>query len=143
MDMQGKIHLDMCFQNCYLLNGVEMKLRFIRSKSTFCLQREGNFKISWKDVSLYCRKVRPSDAVRMGLIKALQPGSAKYPLRRVEVKSFTIPQGNLTAIKENLFLGQLPEKVVIGFVNNDAYNGVIGKKPFNFKHNNISFIASY
>ena len=143
MDMLGKIHLDMCFQNRYLLNGVEMKLRFIRSKSTFCLQGEGNFKVSLKDVSLYCRKVRPSDAVRMGHIKALQLGSAKYPLRRVEVKSFTIPQGNLTAIKENLFLGQLPKRVVIGFVDNDAYNGVIGKNPFNFKHNNINFIALY
>ena len=92
MDMLGKIHLDMCFQNRFLLNGVEMKLRFIRSKSTFCLQGEGNFKVFLKDVSLYCRKVRPSDAVRMGHIKALQLGLAKYPLRRVEVKSFTIPQ---------------------------------------------------
>ena len=32
---------------------------------------------------------------------------------------------------------------MIGFVDNDAYNGVIGKKPFNFKHNNINFIALY
>ena len=52
MDMLGKIHLDMCFQNRYLLNGVEMKLRFIRFKSTFCLQGVGNFKVSLKDVSL-------------------------------------------------------------------------------------------
>ena len=143
MDMFGKIYLDMCFQNRYLLNGVEMKLRFIRYKSTFCLQGVGNFKVSLKDVSLYSRKVRPSDAVRKGHIKALQLGSAKYPLRRVEVKSFTIPQANLTAIKENLFWGQLPNRVVIGFVDNDAYNEMIGKNPFNFKHNNINFIALY
>ena len=71
-----------------------------------------------------------------------QLGSAKYPFRRVEVKFFFIPQGNLTAIKENLFLEQLPKRVVIGFVDNDAYNGVIGKNPFNFKHN-INFIALY
>ena len=32
---------------------------------------------------------------------------------------------------------------MIGFVDNDAYNGVIGKNPFNFKHNNINFIALY
>ena len=38
---------------------------------------------------------------------------------------------------------QLPKRVVIGFVDNDAYNGVIGKNPFNFKHNNINFIALY
>ena len=79
----------------------------------------------------------------MRYIKALQLGSAKHPLRRVEVKFSTILQGNLTAIKENLFWGQLPKRAVIGFVDNDAYNGVIGKNPFNFKHHNINFIALY
>ena len=118
-----------------------MKLQFIRSKSTFCLQGVGNFKVSLKDVSLYCRKERPSDAVRMGHIKALQLGSAKYPFRKGEVKSLTISQGNLGAIKENLFLGQLSKRVVIVFVNNDAYNEVIGKISFNLKHNNINFTA--
>ena len=31
MDMMGRLHLDLLFQNCYLLNGVKVRLRLIRS----------------------------------------------------------------------------------------------------------------
>jgi len=47
----------------------------------------------------------------------------KVPLRRVEVKSFTLPRGNLSWTKESVFLGQLPKRLIVGFVDNDAYNG--------------------
>ena len=96
-----------------------------------------------KDVALFCRKVKPNPAVQLAHTKALLHGTAKYPLRRVEVKTFTIPRGNRLVIKENLFLGQLPTRLVFGVVDNDAYNGVIAKSPFNFQHNHINFVAIY
>ena len=37
IDMLGKLHLDLFFENRYLLNGVEVRLRTIRSKDLFCL----------------------------------------------------------------------------------------------------------
>lgn len=142
-DMMGKLHLDLSFQNRYLLNGVEMKIRLVRSKDDFCLIGQGTNKVVLKEVALYCRKVRPSAAVRLAHTKALQIGMCKYPIRRVEVKSFTIPQGNLTASKENLFLGQLPKRVIVCAVDNAAYNGTIATNPFNFKNYDINFIALY
>ena len=33
--------------------------------------------------------------------------------------------------------------MVVGVVDNDAYNGVITKSPFNFKHNHINFMTIY
>ena len=35
IDMMGKLHIDLAFQNRYLLNGVEVRLRLIRSKDLF------------------------------------------------------------------------------------------------------------
>ena len=35
--MMGRLHVDLSFQNRYLLNGVEIRLRLIRSKDIFCL----------------------------------------------------------------------------------------------------------
>ena len=32
---------------------------------------------------------------------------------------------------------------MFGVVDNDAYNGVIAKSPFNFQHNHINFVAIY
>ena len=37
IDMMGKLHLDLFFQNRYLLNGVEVRLRLIRSNDLFLL----------------------------------------------------------------------------------------------------------
>ena len=42
MDMMGKLHLDLFFQNRYLLNGVEVRLRLIRSNDLFCLHGNAN-----------------------------------------------------------------------------------------------------
>ena len=96
-----------------------------------------------KDVALFCRKVKPNPAVQLAYTKALLHGTAQYPLRRVEVKTFTIPRGSRSVIKENLFWGQLPTRLVFGVVDNDAYNGVIAKSPFSFQHNHINFVAIY
>jgi len=90
VDLMGKLHLDVCFQQRHLISGVDVKLRLIRAKDTFCQVSDGQYKVKLKDVAVSCRKVRPSDAVRLAHIKALQKSTATYPLRRVEVKSFTL-----------------------------------------------------
>ena len=130
MDMMGKLHLDLFFQNRYLLNGVEVRLQLIRSNDLFCLHGNANQadnKVSLKEVTLFVRKVKPNPAVQLAYVKALQHGTAKYRYCkiRVEVKSFTVPTGNRSITKENLFLGQLPTRMVVGVVDDDAYNGVI------------------
>ena len=92
---------------------------------------------------LFVQKIKPNSSIHLAHTKALQLVTAKYPLRRVEVKSFTIQMGNRSITKENLFLGQLPTRIVVGVVDNNACDRAIQKTPFNFKHNNINFITIY
>ena len=51
-------------------------------------------KVSLKEVVLFVHIVNPNASVQLAYTKALQLATAKYPLRRVEVKSFTVPKGN-------------------------------------------------
>ena len=78
IDMLGKLHLDLFFQNQYLLNSVEVRLRLIRSNDLFCLH--GNANQADNKVTLFVRKVKPNPAVQLAHVKALQYGTAKYPL---------------------------------------------------------------
>ena len=118
--------MDLSFQNRYLLNGVEIRLRLIRSKDIFCLHgNAAGCKVSLKEVVLLVHKVEPNSSIQLAHTKALQLATAKYSLRRVEVKSFTVPMGNRSIAKKNLFLDQLPTQIVVGVVDNDAYNGAI------------------
>ena len=76
-----------------------------------------NYKIIIKDLALFVRNVELSPAVRMGHVKALEKTSCRYPIRRVEVKVDTVPRGNMNYVQDNMFLGQLPKRLVIGCVD--------------------------
>ena len=73
--------------------------------------------------SLFVRKVKVMPSVFLAHAKALERGTAKYPIHRVVCKSFTIPQNYLDVNHEKLFSGQLPTRLVIGLVDNKAFNG--------------------
>jgi hypothetical protein len=100
-----------------------------------------NYKIIIKDLTLFVRNVQLSPVVRMGHVKALEKTSCKYPIRRVEVKVDTVPRGNMNYVQDNMCLGQLPKRLVIGCVDSDTLNGTITKIPFDFKHYKINWVA--
>ena len=64
--------------------------------------------------------------------------NAKFPIRRVEVKTFTISSGTRSKIEDHLLTGQLPKRVFIGLVTNEAFNGTLETNPFFFQHFNLS-----
>ena len=137
--MIGRPHLDLCFQDRLMLNGVDIKMRLVRSKDAFSLMGEGKVKI--EDVALFVRKVKVDPSVQLDHIRGLEKMSAKYPLCRVETKVFSVPKHNMMANQENLFLGQLPNRMVIGMVENTAFNGDKDKNPYNFKHFDVNYLA--
>ena len=92
---------------------------------------------------LFALKAVLSPTVQMAHIKALAKGTAKYPLRRVDYKVYSIPQGAMSHTHENLFLGTLPKRLILWCIDNDAYNGNYAKNPFNAKNNAINFLAVY
>jgi len=89
------------------------------------------------------RKVMLSPSVFLAHAKALEFGSVKFLIRRPVCKTFTIPASNLDATEENQFNGQLPTRIVIGCVGNEAFNGAYKKNSFNVKHMNLSQLKVY
>ena len=79
----------------------------------------------------------------MAHAKALAKTTAKYPLTRVEVKTLTMRGGILDETLDNVILGQLPKRIIIGFVDNKSFNGDKSYNPFNFKHYNINLFSIY
>src|SRR6267154_1102871 len=130
-----------CFSMRNSTCDVGLRLRLVTSKNSFCLMSDvaqAAFKIKLHDVKLLIRKVKISPSVYVAHAKALEVGNAKYPIRRVVCKTFTIPRGHLDFTQENVFNGQIPTRLVIGMVDNDSYNGLYDKNPFNFKHYSLT-----
>ena len=146
VDLLGRLHSDLFYQSKFLPNDVTIRIRLIRSKNNFCLMSATpaeNYKIHISDCKIFVRKVKLSPSVFVAHAKALELGNAKFPMHRAVCKTFTVPRGNLDCSHENLFSGQLPTRLVIGCVDNDAFNGSYEKNPFNFKHYNLSQIKVY
>ncbi|UYV63042.1 hypothetical protein LAZ67_2002929 [Cordylochernes scorpioides] len=138
----GAMNLDLSFQHKLLLNGVSLKIRLHIAKNSFVLMSNTQgFVLKITKASLLVRKVTVSPSVVLAHNKTLENGVAKYPIRKVDVKTLTIPSGTHSTILPNLFLGPVPNRIVIGFVTNGAYSGDFTKNPFNFQNFNINYIS--
>ncbi|XP_067391283.1 uncharacterized protein F54H12.2-like [Emydura macquarii macquarii] len=140
IELLGHLHSDLFFQEKLLLNGVDVKIKLTRSKDTFCLM---GCKLHIISASLFVKKVRVAPCVRLRPAEALLTTNAKYPVDCLGMKVFSIPAGSRVSNQENLFLGQLPKMLVLGFMDNDAFSGSYAKNPFHFKHYNINFVVLY
>jgi len=142
-DMMGRLHSDMFMQDRYLLNEVGVKIKLIRSRDNFCLMGDADGKLIVTHASLFVRKVKLSPSVFLAHAKALESNTAKYPIKRVVCKSFAIPANYLDSNHEKLFSGQLPTRIVVGFVDNRGFNGSRAHNPFNFHHYQLNEISIY
>ena len=62
-------------------------------------------------------------------------------MMRVECKIFIVPARSLNCNQSKVFTGQRLTRVIIGCVDNDAFNGQYNKNPFNFKNYSVTRAA--
>lgn len=143
-DMSGPLHVDICFQDRLIIPGVDIKVKLNRAKSEFCLVAGGEdpaYKVLIEQAVLRVRRVTVSPTLRLEHERYLEKTTAKYPLSRVSVKPIAIPQGLLSLDRENVFLGVLPKRVVIGLVRSEAFHGSYARNAFNFHHYKVTQVA--
>ena len=66
---------------------------------------------------------------------------AKYPIRRISMSKVHITSGRKTVPTTPIFEGQIPRRVIVGFVKSDTYFGDYKKSPFHFAHSNVQEIS--
>jgi len=118
VDTMGRLHAHIFFQDRYMLKEVNVKIKLVRSKDAFCVMSQADCKVMTRKAAMLVRKVKLSPSVFLAHAKALKNGTAKYPIRRVVCKTFTVPNGFRDISHEKLFSGQLPTRVVVGLVTN-------------------------
>ena len=76
----------------------ESALRLHRSKNQFslmCSETNPNFKVKVLDAVLKVRKVHIGPNACLGITNALKENTAKYPIRHVIIKSYSISAGSM------------------------------------------------
>lgn len=144
-DLIGHLHCDIFNQEKFLINGVELRVKLVKSRNSFVLMSRENQsgKVVINDASLLIRRVKISPTVLVAHSKVLEMTTAKYAITRTEIKVVTIPAGVQGKTLDNIFLGQIPKRCIIGFVSNKAFNGDLNSNPFNFERSKLNFLAIY
>lgn len=146
VEMVGHLHGDIFNQEKFLLNGVEMGIKLVRSRESFnlmCSDPDVKLKVRITDATLMIRRTRINPSVLLAHQKVLANTTAKYPITRAEVKVLTILAGVQGKTLDNVFLGQVPKRCIVGFVDNAAFNGHIKLNPFNFHNYKMNSFSLY
>lgn len=140
-EMLAPLHIDICNQAKYIINGVEVSFKFYpNTKNNFYMMGEVGSKIKIVDINVITRKVKLHPATIESHAKVLQIENAKYPINRVEIKTYTIGEGLMSKIIDNIYLGPLPNRVIIGLVSTKSFNGDFKCNPYNFQNFNTNEI---
>ncbi|KAK3702157.1 hypothetical protein QZH41_005460, partial [Actinostola sp. cb2023] len=128
-----------------LLNHVNVTIKLTPNTPAFTLmsgETNPNYKIVIQNAVLKVRTVKVSPVLQLQHLNELKKGAnAKYPIRRVDCKTYTIPSGNPSIHKSDLFNGLVPKRVVLAMVDSDSFNGSYIKNPFDFKLNQANSVT--
>ena len=143
----GPLLADICNQNRLILNGVDINIKLWPTKDSFRLMTSPNglnCKLVIKDIYLDVCKVDVSPSVMLAQNKLLQDNiTAKYPHQKTEVKTFNIPARQSAFTVENVYQGGVPSKLIIGLVDQEAYDGNFSKNPLKFGHYDLASAGFY
>ena len=150
-DLLGKLHVDLSYCEQYMLNGVDVRLRLVRSKDSFVLSAYNKagpeqpihpYKVKIIHAGLFVRKLKINPVITLAHEKVLaQNNNARYHIKRVITKCHSVAKGSLFINLESLFSNQIPSRVVVGMVDSDAYNGSYSKSPFQFRDYSLSNLS--
>lgn len=142
-ELYGKLNSDVFNVSKLLISDVNLKVALELEKNEFFLMDVGSTKVAKikiQEAQLFVRYCTISPTVLLEHHKLLNTRNINYDFKRNLMKHFIIPKGVSGQNFENLFTGPLPSKILLGFVENEAFNGSLAKNPFNFQHFYISQI---
>ena len=141
VELCGKVHSDILNSGRFLLNLTDVSLEFKRSDDEFCLLGTDakDYTIQFVQAYLKVRRVTVSNDLIKEHGLALQSQTAKYPIRRCEIKTFS-HTNNTNSFSINVSKGFLPSRLVLFFVDTSAAKGDYKKNPYRLLHLNISEI---
>lgn len=140
VELYGRLHGDFFSQNRLLLNNIDLKVVLTLARPSFYVLEEDTKTSSIKilEAVMYMNHATINPSILLSHEMMLTKTPALYPYKKVEVKTYTIPSGTQTLSLDSVIIGQLPNLIIFGMVDNDSYTGKRSKNPFNFQHYKIS-----
>ena len=146
VEFVGPLMADICNQDRLILPGVDVDIKLWPTRDEFRLITHPvglRCKLLIDEIYLNVCKVNVSPEVMMGHNAALEIADSIYPFARTDIRTFNIAEGNFGMNIEDIWQGEVPTRLVVGFVISQAYNGDYHLNPFHFEHFDVSDIGFF
>jgi hypothetical protein len=150
-EMVGRPFCDLFMQNKYLIPGIDVRISFLRSTPAFCLFAESLLAVDGSALAAPACSVKIMEArllikkhtilpsLLTSTLQAMDQGHpATYPMKRVEVKTYSLALGTVSDVNDSILTGLLPDRILIGLLSAKAYSGDMKKNALAFGHFAIS-----
>jgi hypothetical protein len=142
-EMIGRPFSDIFAQTRYLFPGIDVRIKFQRSSDEFCLMSSNatKYKLEIQEAKLLVQKHNLLPSLMANHLTNWEKGGLiSYPMRRVEIKTYTLSPGTVQSTNENLLSGLQPDRIIVGLLNATNHMGSMQTNPFRFQNFGLSYI---
>lgn len=142
--LHSRLPGDIMDQPRLIPSGTDLRIRLVFAEENFYLWTEktiGSAKVSVTDATLYLRQVQINPSHVIAHHKVLEKHPFVYPMKRSEIRTWTLPLGVNSFNIHQAISGVLPDRITCCFVESDAFHGNIKKSPYSFVHSSLSSIS--
>ena len=144
VELMAPLHCDLFLSDRLMISNTQIQLELHRNSDQFALlcftDNCASFKIEVIDMTWYVKRVQLTPSIHLAIEATLLKQPAKYPIRRVAMTKLQIGPGRQSTPCSTIFDGQIPRRLIVGFVATDAYFGKYNKSPFVFGNNKVTEI---
>lgn len=146
--LEGRLEGDIFDQPKLIPSGFDFRVKFVFAEPAFYFWHNktttSETKMTVHDASLFVRQVRVNPSAVIAHNRVLgQKHRALYPMKRSEIKTYTIPHGVTGFNLHNVQTGPLPDLMCVCFIEQDAFHGNIKKNPYHFKDLDLVSLSLY
>jgi hypothetical protein len=145
-EMEGNLFLDICQQERLILNGVQLNIKLWPSRNPFKFMsstEKPDYKVKITEAYLKVCLITVNPTIMVAQREVIEIAPAVYPIKRSEIRVYSMSKSEMNLNVENLFNGEVPHSLIVGIVSTEAFNGSYTKNPFNFANFNLSSIGFY
>lgn len=136
-EFMSRLDFDLANQHQYILNNLDVLFTIYKNDDAFLIQNLSNnqttpLRVKVHSIKLFVKTLEVQPSLNLSVMNMLEKTSAKYPMRRTEIRSCYIDSGR-TEYTHNIFTNVLPRRIVVGMVTNRAFKGDQTLDPFHFQ----------
>ena len=142
--MFGPINLDIGDVSTYLLDKIDLRIRFDLAPASILIKSTdaASFKYKVESCKLWVERLLPIPSAMIALNKVMSESmhTVDYMFNRQLLKTVIMPKNQTSLMIDNIFQGVIPHKLVIFVMDQKALNGEHKKNSSYFIDNKISQI---